>query len=99
MGISVVVVVALLCVGGLEVGRRAVVGRRLEHAFDDLRPLGRLDSGGAAPRPVARQERFVVEERNAASRPSAYRPAGAGRVKLSRRPKLVKSGADARRAS
>lgn len=49
MEVALVVAAAVVCVSVVEVGRRAVSGRRLEHAFDDMRPLGSLDGALRVP--------------------------------------------------
>lgn len=43
MEVALIVAAAVVCLSVVELGRRAVSGRRLEHAFDDMRPLGSLD--------------------------------------------------------
>jgi hypothetical protein len=44
MGTALVVVLVLLSLAGIEVGRRALVGRRFEHAYDRLRPVAPSDT-------------------------------------------------------
>lgn len=46
VGTALIVVLVVLCIAGIEVSRRALVGRRLEHAYDVLRPMGPSDTLG-----------------------------------------------------
>ncbi len=49
MGAALVAVAAVGCVVVAALAWRSVVGHRLEHAFDDLRPLGPMAALGAGP--------------------------------------------------
>lgn len=49
MEAALIAVAVVGCVAVAELARRSVVGHRLEHAFDNLRPLGPMAALGAGP--------------------------------------------------